>query len=108
LSLLEEVSIGALRSFVCSSRGRGNTARGRSLPPKRRLSVRGGAVSESEHLPAKSDEELVIETFVDRIEELHPNIDREEFHNTISGYVQEAVATTDKEEGEEESEDEGE
>ena len=108
MSLLEEVSIGTLRSFVCSSRGQGNTARGRSLPPKRRLSVRGGAVSESEHLPAKSDEELVIETFVDRIEELHPNIDREEFHNTISGYVQEAVATTDKEEGEEESEDEGE
>jgi hypothetical protein len=70
--------------------------------------VRGGAVSESEHLPAKSDEELVIETFVDRIEELHPNIDREEFHNTINGYVQEAVATTDKEEGEEEFEDEGE
>jgi hypothetical protein len=70
--------------------------------------VRGGAVSESEHLPAKSDEELVIETFVDRIEELHPNIDRKEFHNTISGYVQEAVATTDKEEGEEEFEGEGE
>ena len=65
-------------------------------------------MSESEHLPAKSDEELVIETFVDRIEELHPNIDREEFHNTIRGYVQKAVATTDKEEGEEESEDEGE
>ena len=96
------------RSFVCSSRGQGNTARGRPLPPKWRLSVRGGAVSESEHLPAKSDEELVIETFVDRIEELHPNIDREEFHNTISGYVQEAVAMSDKDEGEEESEDEGE
>jgi hypothetical protein len=44
---------------------------------------------------------------VDRIEELHPNIDREEFHNTISGYVQEAVAAAN-EEGEEESEDEGE
>ena len=65
-------------------------------------------MSESEHLPAKSDEELVIETFVDRIEELHPNIDREEFHNTVSGYVQEAVATIDKEEGEAESKDEGE
>jgi hypothetical protein len=68
--------------------------------------VRGGAVSESEHLPAKSDEELVIETFVDGIEELYPNIDREEFHNTISEYVQEAVATADGED-EEESEDEG-
>jgi hypothetical protein len=77
------------------------------LPPKRRLRVRGGAVSESEHLPAKSDEELVIETFVDRIEELHPNIDREEFHNTISGYVQDAVATTNGED-EEEPENEGE
>ena len=64
-------------------------------------------MSESEHLPAKSDEELVIKTFVDRIEELHPNIDREEFHNTIGGYVQEAVASS-SEEGEEESEDEGE
>lgn len=63
-------------------------------------------MSESEHLPAKSDEDLVIETFVDRIEELHPNIDREEFHNTISEYVQEAVATADGED-EEESEDEG-
>ena len=61
-------------------------------------------MSESEHLPAKSDEELVIKTFVDRIEELHPNIDREEFHNTISGYVQEAVESGN-EEGEEESED---
>jgi hypothetical protein len=69
--------------------------------------VKGGRVSESEHLPAKSDEELVIKTFVDRIEELHPNIDREEFRNTISGYVQEAVASAN-EEGEEESEDEGE
>ncbi len=61
----------------------------------------------SERVPGKSDEELVIETFVDRIEEIHPNIDREEFHNTISGYVQDAVAATD-EEGEEDSEEEGE
>jgi hypothetical protein len=62
----------------------------------------------SERVPGKSDEELVIETFVDRIEEIHPNIDREEFHNTISGYVQDAVAATDDEEGEEDSEEEGE
>ena len=61
----------------------------------------------SERGPGKSDEELVIETFVDRIEEIHPNIDREEFQNTISGYVQDAVAATD-EEGEEDSEEEGE
>jgi hypothetical protein len=61
----------------------------------------------SERVPGKSDEELVIETFVDRIEEIHPNIDREEFHNTISGYVQDAVAATD-EESEEDSEEEGE
>jgi hypothetical protein len=61
----------------------------------------------SERVPGKSDEELVIETFVDRIEEIHPNIDREEFHNTIRGYVQDAVAATD-EEGEEDSEEEGE
>ena len=59
-------------------------------------------MSESEHLPqGKSETEVAIETFVDRIEELYPNIDREEFHNTISGYVQDAVASTN-EEGEEE------
>ena len=61
-------------------------------------------MSDSEQVPGKSDEELAVETFVDRIEELHPNIDREEFHNTISGYVQDAVASTN----EAESEDEGE
>ena len=62
-------------------------------------------MSDSEQVPGKSDEELAVETFVDRIEELHPNIDREEFHNTISGYVQDAVASTN-EEGEEDSEEE--
>ncbi len=59
-------------------------------------------MSESEHLPqGKSETEVAIETFVDRIEELYPNIDREEFHNTISGYVQDAVGSTN-EEGQEE------
>jgi hypothetical protein len=69
--------------------------------------ARGGAVSETEHLPdGKSDEELAIETFVDRIEEIHPNLDREEFHETIRGYVRDAVGEDEdgeESEGEEET-----
>ncbi len=53
----------------------------------------------------KSDTELFITTFVDRIEELYPNIDRERFHNAISEYVQENVLNKDG--GEEEQEEQG-
>jgi len=57
-------------------------------------------VSESEHLPAgKSNTELAIESFVDKMMELYPGLDREEFHNAVSGCVHEAVPSTD--EGEE-------
>jgi ferritin-like protein len=49
-------------------------------------------VSESEHLPqGKSETEVAIETFVDRIEEIYPNLDREQFHDAISGCTQENV-----------------
>ncbi len=52
----------------------------------------------------KSDTELAITTFVDRIEELYPNIDREGFHNAISEYVHENVP--DEDGGEEEHQEE--
>ena len=60
-------------------------------------------MSEAEHLPdrkTKSDTDLVIETFVDDMLEIYPNLDREEFREAISGYVQEYVPEED--EGEEE------
>ncbi len=50
-----------------------------------------------------SSTELAINTFVDKIEEIHPNLDREEFHEAVSGYVQEYV----REAGEEEESEEG-
>ncbi len=53
----------------------------------------------------KSDTEVTITTFVDRIEELYPNIDRERFHNAISEYVHENVL--DENGGEEEQEERG-
>ncbi len=43
----------------------------------------------------KSQTEVAIETFVDRMKEIHPDLDREEFHNAISGYVQNAVTESD-------------
>ena len=59
-------------------------------------------MSESEHLPnGKSKTELAIESFVDRMQEIHPNLDREEFYNAIDGCVQDALEAG---EGEEESE----
>jgi hypothetical protein len=62
-------------------------------------------VSESEHLPGRSEEEVAIETFVDRIKEIHPDLDREDLQETINRYVQEAVEYAEGEddsEGEEE------
>ncbi len=37
----------------------------------------------------KSEVELAINTFVDKMKEIHPDLDREGFHEAISGYVQE-------------------
>ena len=39
--------------------------------------------------PGKSYTELIIEWFVDKMQEIHPDLDREEFHEAIRGYVQE-------------------
>jgi hypothetical protein len=39
----------------------------------------------------KSDTELAIESFVDRMNEIYPDLDREEFHNAISGCVHDAL-----------------
>jgi hypothetical protein len=50
----------------------------------------------------KSDTDLAVETFVDRIEELYPNIDREGFHNAISEYVHENVLAENESEEEQE------
>ena len=50
-------------------------------------------MSESEHLPqGKSETEVAIETFVDRIEVIYPNLDREQFHYAISRCMQEYVS----------------
>ena len=59
-------------------------------------------MSESEHLPdGKSNTELAIESFVDRMQEIHPDLEWEEFYNAINGCVQEALEAA---EGGEESE----
>lgn len=52
-----------------------------------------------------SDTDLAITTFVNRIEELYPNLDREQFHNAINQYVQENVLNESG--GEEEQEERG-
>ncbi len=56
-------------------------------------------MSESEHLPGKSTTELTIESFVNRMMDIHPHLDREEFYNTISSCVYEAVPSENEEEG---------
>jgi hypothetical protein len=69
--------------------------------------AKGDSVTESEHLPdkqIKSDTELAIDTFVDDILEIHPNLDREEFREAISGYVQQYVPDEDGDEEEEQEE----
>ena len=60
-----------------------------------RRETRGDTVSESENLPERCEAELAIESFVDKIKEIHPDLDREEFHNAISGYVQQAATEED-------------
>lgn len=63
---------------------------------------RGGPMTEPHN---KSDMDLAVETFVDRIEELYPNIHREGFHNAISEYVHNNVP--DEGGGEQEHEERG-
>ena len=60
----------------------------------------------SESIPGRSDTELAIEAFVDSIEEIHPNLDREEFRDAISTCVHDALDSAGGEEetdGEDES-----
>jgi hypothetical protein len=52
--------------------------------------------------PGKSYTELVIESFVDKMQEIHPDLDRDEFHEDISGYVQEYTQEANEEEASEE------
>ena len=63
----------------------------------------------SESIPGKSDTELAIESFVDSIKEIHPDLDREEFRDTVSRCVHEAIDSVgdgEESDGEEESDDE--
>ena len=65
----------------------------------------------SEPIPGKSQTELAIESFVDSIEEIYPDLDREEFRDAVERCVREAVDSAgNREESEdgEESEDEDE
>ena len=69
--------------------------------------ARGVKVSES--IPGRSDTELAIEAFVDSIEEIHPNLDREEFRDAISTCVHDALDSAGGKEdsdGEDDSDDE--
>ncbi len=67
-------------------------------------------MSEAEQLPdrkVKSDTDIAVDEFVDYILEIYPNLDREEFHNKISGCVQEYVSDEDEGAEGEEGEDVG-
>jgi hypothetical protein len=48
--------------------------------------------------PGKSGMDLAINTFVDKIKEIHPELNQEEFHNVVNEYVQEYVQEADEEE----------
>jgi hypothetical protein len=52
----------------------------------------------SEEPYGKSQTEMAVETFVDRVMEIHPNLDREEFNKAIQECVQNVVPA--EEEGE--------
>ena len=90
-------------TFVCLKRDRGNTSRVKTVAGAAFVE-RGDTVSESEHQPGRSEEEVAIETFVDRIKEIHPDLNREELQETISRYVQEAVEDAEGEDGSEDEE----
>jgi hypothetical protein len=66
-------------------------------------------VTVSEPIPGKSQTELAIESFVDSIEEIHPDLDREEFRDAVERCVREAVDSAGNgEESEDEEESDGE
>jgi hypothetical protein len=63
----------------------------------------------SESVPGKSHTELVIESFVDRMEEIYPNLDQEEFRDAVERCVRDAIDAAgggEESDGEEESDDE--
>ncbi len=58
----------------------------------------------SESMPGKSETELSTEAFVDSMMGIHPNLDREKFHDEISKCVQDALSSASPgEESEDES-----
>lgn len=63
----------------------------------------------SESIPGRSDTELAIEAFVDSIEEIHPNLDREEFRDAVSTCVHDALDSAggkEEADGDDDSDDE--
>ena len=63
----------------------------------------------SESIPGRSDTELAIEAFVDSIEEIHPNLDREEFRDVVSTCVHDALDSAggkEEADGDDDSDDE--
>lgn len=60
----------------------------------------------SDSVPAKNQTEIVIETFVDRLMEIHPNLDRESLHESMSGCVHDSVSAAGTGEGSEEDSEE--
>ena len=58
----------------------------------------------SDSIPGKSDTELSIEAFVDSMLEIHPDLDREEFRDTITTCVHDALGAVNGEEEPEEGE----
>lgn len=45
----------------------------------------------SDSIPGRSDTELSIEAFVDSMQEIHPNLDREEFRDAITSCVHDVL-----------------
>ncbi len=65
----------------------------------------------SDSIPGKSDTQLSIEAFVDSMLEIHPDLDREEFHDTKTTCVHDALGSVngreESEKGEGSEDDEG-
>jgi hypothetical protein len=73
------------------------------------MSSKGGAVTESDHLPdrkLKSDTEVAIDEFVGTMLDIYPNLDQEEVREQVSSCVQEYVPG-EGEDAEEEEEENG-
>jgi len=62
----------------------------------------------SEGIPGKSETELSTEAFVDSMMGIHPDLDREKFHDEISKCVQDALSAAGSGEESEDESDENE